>query len=175
MERWKPVLGYEGTYEVSDHGRLRSKDRVVTFADGRKRRYRGQQRTTFICKQGYIRATLKIKNQPRTFTIHSLVAGAFLGPCPEGLEVCHNDGNPKNNHLNNLRYDTHVANHADRKKHGTSNRGTANGGGGKLTEQDVRNIRLDTRSNYKTAIAFGVSASMVSKIRRRVAWAHVTD
>ncbi|WP_248099523.1 HNH endonuclease signature motif containing protein [Corynebacterium kefirresidentii] len=51
--------------------------------------------------------------------VHRLVMAAFVGPCPDGMEVCHNDGNPANNYVGNLRYDTHQANYADMFIHNT--------------------------------------------------------
>lgn len=51
--------------------------------------------------------------------VHQLIALTFLGPCPPGLEVCHNDGNPANNHIGNLRYDTQSENELDKVRHGT--------------------------------------------------------
>lgn len=61
----------------------------------------------------------------KNIRIHKLVALTFLGPVPPGLEICHNDGNCKNNYRNNLRYDTRSANMQDKKLHGTNiNRNT---------------------------------------------------
>ena len=51
--------------------------------------------------------------------VHSLVAESFIGPRPEGMEVCHNDGDPTNNHLDNLRYGTSSGNELDKVRHGT--------------------------------------------------------
>lgn len=56
---------------------------------------------------------------------HRMVAEAFLGPCPKGLEVCHGDGNPINNRVGNLRYDTHRNNMLDAIQHGTFMGGAA--------------------------------------------------
>lgn len=51
--------------------------------------------------------------------VHILVLTAFYGPCPEGMEGCHHDGDPLNNRLGNLRWDTHVGNVSDSIRHGT--------------------------------------------------------
>jgi HNH endonuclease len=75
---------------------------------------------------GYLRIDLAFmgSGQNRVVrAIHHLVLEAFVGPCPDGMEACHNDGNQKNNALENLRWDTHASNIADMMKHGTWKRG----------------------------------------------------
>lgn len=107
-ETWKPVVGHEGKYEVSDHGRVRSLGN------------RARILKPFAHSAGYPTVALPggYRRQVTT-TIHRLVLTAFVGPRPEGCEGCHGDGNPMNNHLSNLRWDTVLANAADRTAHGT--------------------------------------------------------
>jgi hypothetical protein len=109
--------------------------------------------------------------------VHHLVLAAFVSPRPEGMEGCHNDGNPANNALSNLRWDTPKGNHADRKKHGTNGQGESNGSA-KVTEADVRKIRGRCRNGERyvdVAPDFGISALAVSLIARRKTWTHVED
>ena len=121
VEQWKPVRGYEGIYEVSSHGRVRSVDRVVTRSDGQVRRFKGKVRSTPLLQQtGYPFVNLCIQGKCQVRTVHSLVAEAFIGTRPKGMEVCHNDGDPANNRLDNLRYDTHSDNMLDSVRHGTN-------------------------------------------------------
>lgn len=118
-ERWLPVVGYEGFYEVSDHGRVRSVDRTVKFRDGRVFSYTSQLRSqTPQVPYGHMAVGLKRKGKRRTVRVHRLVLEAFVGPCPPGMEGCHNDGNPANNHVSNLRWDTSSANKQDVLRHG---------------------------------------------------------
>ena len=119
MERWRPVPDWEGLYEVSDKGRVRSVDRVVQFADGRTRRYRGRVLKLKLNVHGYPLAPLCRGEVKRWALVHRLVLTAFVGPCPAEQEGCHNDGDPTNAKLRNLRWDTRKANHADKRKHGT--------------------------------------------------------
>ena len=120
VEQWRPVRGYEGIYEVSSHGRVRSVDRVVTRSDGQVRRFKGKVRSTPLLQQtGYPFVNLCIQGKCQVRTVHSLVAEAFIGPRPEGAEVCHNDGNPANNRVDNLRYGTSSDNALDKVRHGT--------------------------------------------------------
>ena len=118
-ERWKPVNGYEGIYEVSSHGRVRSVDRIVTRSDGQVRSLKGKLLRTPLNQRGYQVVTLCIHGKCRVRTVHSLVAETFIGTRPEGMEVCHNDGNPTNNHVANLRYGTRSDNILDNVRHGT--------------------------------------------------------
>lgn len=77
---------------------------------------------------------------PKSHLIHRLVLCVFKGPCPDGMEGCHNDGNPANNDISNLRWDTRQANCADAIKHGTFPRGSRKKSA-KLNEADVEEIR----------------------------------
>ena len=119
LERWKPVNGYEGIYEVSSHGRVRSVDRTVTRSDGQVRRFKGKVLSVCLDKYGYQIVGLCNQGKCQTRTVHSLVAEAFIGTRPEGTEVCHNDGRKTNNHVDNLRYGTRSDNALDKVRHGT--------------------------------------------------------
>ena len=119
-ERWKPVTGYEGIYEVSSHGRVRSVDRTVTRSDGRVHRYKGKVLSAGLSKRGgYPLVSLYTQGKNQSHYVHSLVAEAFIGTRPSGTEVCHNDGDPTNNHVDNLRYGTSSDNELDKVRHGT--------------------------------------------------------
>ena len=119
-ERWKPVTGYEGIYEVSNHGRVRSVDRTITCSDGRVRRHKGKNLSTPLSRDGYPVVSLYTQGRLKKRYVHSLVAEAFISARPEGMEVCHNDGDSTNNHLDNLRYGTRSDNMLDRVRHGTN-------------------------------------------------------
>lgn len=120
-EVWRPVVGYEGAYEVSNLGRVRSLDRWIERVTGARQRLRG--RILSIQFDGrYESVRLKLGGAGRTVRVHQLVTEAFIGPRPDGMEVCHDDGDPRNNRVDNLRYDTHAANSQDRIKHGTQAR-----------------------------------------------------
>ena len=118
-EIWKPVVGYEGHYEVSNLGRVRSLDRVVIRSNGRRHRNRGRVLSQVLNEHGYPTTSLSRSGKSRRSLTHRLVLTAFVGPCPPDMEGCHNDGNPANPNLTNLRWDTKINNAADRKRHGT--------------------------------------------------------
>jgi NUMOD4 motif/HNH endonuclease len=107
-ERWRPIPGQPG-YEVSDHGRVRSLDRVVLRSDGQQRRYKGKPRRPAARGKGH----LWIEFREGARSVHSMVLEAFVEPRPPGMWGCHEDDDPTNNHLPNLRWATPVDNHAD--------------------------------------------------------------
>lgn len=165
VEIWKPVVGYEGLYSVSDQGRVR-------------RDTSGRIRKPVCGSKGYAQATLSRDNKARTFLTHRLVMLAHVGPCPDDLEVCHRDGDRSNPALTNLRYDTRSANLLDRREHGTAstNAGETNGQA-KLTEDDVKAIRAYPRfkgSRDDIAQAYGLNKSYISCIRTGKAWQHLS-
>lgn len=113
-ERWLPVVGYEGLYDISDLGRVRS-----------LRHRWGPRPTPRLLKlqahpSGHLIVHLyREPGKSKTLKVHHLVLAAFIGPCPPGMEGCHNDGNPANNESQNLRWDTRAANIQDAIRHGT--------------------------------------------------------
>lgn len=118
-EIWKPVVGYEGRYEVSSYGRVRGRDRIVNARPGVTRVQRGQIRAQVTMKSGHKQVLLWGDNHARGVLVHRIVLEAFCGPCPAGMEGCHGDGDPSNNHVSNLRWDTRSENRFDAVRHGT--------------------------------------------------------
>lgn len=121
-EVWKDVVGYEGLYQVSDHGRVRSLERVVKTSDGRVRRMKGKFLSIFQNGRGYSQVTLCLRGKTSSKHVHKLAAEAFLGHSSCGMKevVDHIDHDKTNNHLSNLRLVTQRENTSHRKKKGTS-------------------------------------------------------
>lgn len=118
-EQWRPVVGYDGVYEVSDHGNVRSLDRMVQIRDdGRQRHERGRLLSPGHDHHGYRLIVLRAHGARRTRWVHQLVLEAFIGPKPLGQVTRHLDGDPTNNHLSNLTWGTYSENVADRVAHG---------------------------------------------------------
>lgn len=118
-EIWKPIVGWEELYEVSDHGRVRSLDRTTPTKNGRTAILRGRVLRATANSNGYKIAILQSGPRRSAKRVHRLVLEAFVGPCPDGMQVCHSDGNRVNNSLGNLRYGTTSENRLDSVKHGT--------------------------------------------------------
>lgn len=110
MENWKPVAGFEDIYEVSDLGNVRSLDRVVNSDKRGTLRVRGRVLRGGRASTGYLSVALCRDGGCRSYTIHELVARAFIGPRPEGADIDHIDGNRTNNLPANLRYVSHLMN-----------------------------------------------------------------
>lgn len=103
---WRPVPGYEGLFEVSDDGRVRSITRVIKSGLG-KRTLKGRELKPSTHAKGYKLVSLRANNKRRSTAIHILVAEAFLGPRPDdSWVVTHIDGNPTNNRPDNLMWVT---------------------------------------------------------------------
>jgi hypothetical protein len=174
-EIWKPVVGYEGVYEVSNLGRVRSLDRIVS--NGRKK---GRVlRLAPLSHSGHLTVGLHWNGQQKTQMVHRLVLESFVGPCPPGMETCHfPDRSPANNRLDNLRWDTNAANKADMAIHGTKHfpRGEKNAGA-KLTADQVVRIRDLARTQKQKDIAklFGVGPGRISTIVSGRGWKHLTN
>lgn len=112
------MVGFDGWYEVSDQGRVKSLDRTITDALGRERRLRGQVIAGSTHMGGYHSVVLRRGNGRVHRLVHRLVAEAFIGSRPLGEVVRHLDGNPKNNFVDNLAYGTHADNMNDTVAHG---------------------------------------------------------
>lgn len=119
-ERWAPIPGY-ADYEVSDQGRVRSLDRVVPYVDGRMRRCRGRLLKLSPNNDNgpHLVVALGHDKQFKGHLVHRLVLLAFVGPCPDGMEGCHNNGDSLDNRLTNLRWDNRSGNMLDAVRHGT--------------------------------------------------------
>lgn len=113
--RWLPVVGYEGIYEVSDRGDVRSLDRI----DARGRKRRGRLRKQNYMPSGHQTISLCKDRVQSIWQVHHLVLMAFVGPRPEGAEGCHWNDNPADNRLENLRWDTRSANQLDSVRNGS--------------------------------------------------------
>ena len=123
-EEWRPVVGYEQFYEVSNLGRVRSLPRTVTIRGGGTSRRDGRIRKLTTHPRGHLIVSLRAPGQKMFCAkVHRLVLEAFVGPCPDGMECCHNNGDPADNRVENLRWGTHTENIHDRRRHHTNRNG----------------------------------------------------
>lgn len=177
MVTWTPVPGFEGWYEASVCGLIRSVDRRIPITVAGKRPY------SILCRgkvlkptlsNGYPTVTLWMHSSATIMKIGAIVCRTFLGPRPPGRYVCHRDGNPQNSALSNLYYGTPKQNSDDARRHGTTLRGSRIPWS-KLTEDDVRYIRENPEALPQEALArqFGTKQSQISRIRHRHQWRHV--
>ena len=175
-ERWMPVVGWEGVYEISSAGRVKSLERTARIFGGHVRRVRER-----ILSQGYSVGYkfVSLKNNRRlSIKVHRLVLEAFIGPCPHGMECCHNNGDRTDNRLENLRWDTPRNNCGDAVKHGTSNRGERCFNS-ILTEPEVLQVRtlcgISDLSYREIGGMYGIAISTVCNIYKRRVWSWLKD
>lgn len=158
FERWRPAVGYEGCYVVSDWGRVMRLPPSGAYTKGRLLKgYRPKGYTIFHLRN------------PKTKQMfcHVLVAEAFLGPCPSGMEVDHVNRDRSDNRLINLRYVT---------RH--QNNGGENNGQCKLTDfqiAEIRRLSLEGVTQRQISQLFNISNQHVSEIvrhktRKKVTW-----
>lgn len=175
-EIWKPVHGYEGAYEVSSLGRVRSVPRWVNNKNGsfslKRRRIMALHRSR---RTGYIQARLAKDGHSQTLNVHRLVCIAFYG-LNDGMQVAHIDGSRDNNCAENLRWDDARGNASDRLIHGTQQMGEQQHLA-KLTEADVlemRSLYTGTRGDLpRLARRYGITSAQVHNIVKRKHWKHI--
>lgn len=117
-EDWRAVPGWEGLYEVSDHGKVRSLPRTARGGFSGTRRIKGRTLRPVKTRSGHLGIVMTDGTRKERALVHRLVMSTFVGPCPAGEEVCHNNGIPDDNRLENLRYGTRSENIYDAVKHG---------------------------------------------------------
>lgn len=119
-EQWRAIPGWEGRYSVSDMGCVRSEDRVVPHPASGKLTIHGRILRQKTDRKGYRRISLSRGSEGvSTRLVHQLVIESFVGPRTPAIDVCHNNGDPADNRLVNLRYDSRSGNMLDRRAHGT--------------------------------------------------------
>lgn len=184
-EIWKPVIGYEGYYEVSSHGRVRSVEReVVALCRGKPTSFKYKSR---VLKPGFTRnkgnkcyhfVILSRESKTKIFMVHTLVCTTFHGPRPEGKQAAHCDGDKYNNRADNLRWATKEENELDKLAHGRIKKG-AEHHFAVLTEDVVKLLRKrfvpHCRKNGSRAMAkeLGISAGSVHAAVTGKTWKQV--
>lgn len=167
MEQWKVIPGYDGVYEASTEGRIR---RVKgKGCHGGSVRYLKPHKI----KNGYMQQVVFRNKVMHRTGVHNLIAAAFLGPCPEGLEIDHIDLDKSNNKPSNLEYITHAENL--RRARALKSWGVK-GADHKLThlvDDDIRAIRASKKSQRDLAKDYHVSQVAIHCIKARKTWTHV--
>jgi hypothetical protein len=165
QEVWRPVVGWEGLYDVSSLGRVR---RVA----GTHQCPKGRVLRPWTPPNGYLYVRLSRPSGKVGAAVHQLVATTFLGPCPVGMEVNHKDRDRKNVRADNLEYLTPLEN----QRHSWANgrvptRGRS--GARKLTAGDVSAIRSSPESSRALAARYGVTIGHIYQLRSGRWWRHV--
>lgn len=170
-EIWKDIIGYEGLYQVSNLGRIFSPKR---------RGSPGCIRKFHTNEDGYCKVGLRVNWKERKFSVHRLVAEAFIPNLKNKLEINHKNGVKADNHVDNLEWVTSSENAIHAYKFGLRKgpKGELNGKS-KLSEFQIKRIRLikEIQPNMREidlAKIFKVSRSLIGQIVRKEAWSHIT-
>ncbi len=167
-EIWKQIDGFPD-YEVSTFGHVRSWKTKVR---------RKRARTPHLLKQLRSKLQLRVafsRNQKLYFRlVHRLVLEAFVGPCPPGMEACHNNSDYTNNQIDNLRWDTAISNWEDRRAHGFHGRGSQNGRAILTSDMvvDIRERFVAGESYDQLAEAHSVGRTTIGHIVNGRTWKH---
>jgi hypothetical protein len=178
VETWRPVVGFEGRYEVSDLGRVRSLDRTRAIPT---RLRSGETRTLIRHLKGRVlrpgRAshgyyTVNLDQEARC--LHELVLLAFRGPKAPGQLARHLDGDKANNRLGNLVWGSPLENVQDTARHGRKTFGERFSSA-KLTDAHIPFIRASRGkiSQRELAEMFNVSPAAIQAVHDRRTWTHV--
>lgn len=173
IEKWLPVVGHEGSYEVSNLGRVRSLDRVISIKQPPwTRRKKGVLLKPGKKKSGHVSVVLGREFGSKD--VHVLVAEAFLGPKPDGMECLHWDDNPENNTDTNLRWGTRRQNLHDAIRTGKKPVGE-DWWISKLKNEDIPIIRslFGKKSYEEIGRIYGVSGSAIRQIKNGRSWRHI--
>lgn len=166
-EEWRPIAGYEGLYEVSSLGRVRSLDiRVRTYQGTRARR--GRLLRFKPRPDGYKTVSLSRDSKVTDFLVHRLVASAFISNPLSHPEVNHRDFDKTNNQASNLEWCNAGMNRVHSAKHGRYGRACT-------VEKAAAAKRLLAQGAPISLIAkqLGISPKIVAHIRAGTGWAHV--
>ncbi|MFG3613126.1 NUMOD4 domain-containing protein [Rummeliibacillus stabekisii] len=187
-EEWKTIKSYEGYYEVSNLGNIRSLARVVIGKNGLRYHVDMKILKPGLTKAGYNTVSLHKNSSRKTFYIHKLVAEHFIPNLHNKRVVNHLDGNKTNNQVSNLEWATYSENSRHALATGLFKPTSSNKNGkvqgennyaARLTEEDVRFIRNNTInhggniSRKEMSETFGVGITTIANILYRRSWKHV--
>jgi len=181
-EVWKDVIGYEGRYQVSNLGNVKSLNRTIKYVVGDKKRTKISKSKNLIriYVNGYCRVRLYSVGsiKPKLIYIHRLVASAFLYNLENKPQVNHKNMVRDDNRVENLEWCTSSEN--NKHSYDNSNRSRPIGeksNGGKLKEVDVLKIRSIISEKSMTikemALLFNVDRMTISHIKHRKSWTHI--
>ena len=169
-EVWKDIKGFEGKYQVSNLGNVKSLDRMVPHPMKGETFKRGAPLKPSKHSGGYLVVGL---GGPKHY-VHRLVMQAFVGDAPEGMkDVNHISGDKTDNRLSNLEYCTRLHNVHHAWRTGLQDNAGENNGGNKYTEQQVRHGYALVKSGmgYKQAASMcGVSRDLLEAACRGERW-----
>ena len=171
VEEWRPIAGWEGLYEVSNYGQVKTVSRKIRRGLG-EYFFKGGVVKPIEMGNGYLAVNLTRSGKREQRLVHRIVLESFVGKSPSGFQACHNNGIRSDCRLENLRWDSVIANHEDKRKHGTLPIGESVHNA-RLNYGAVQYIRVCGKPIKLLAKELGVSAGCVEKAKYRQTWRHV--
>ncbi len=165
MEIWKNVVGFEEQYEVSNLGNLRSKERFVKHWRGGERKYKSNVKNIRLNDKGYFRCNLKNEGKRYDFTIHKLVALAFIPNEENKPFINHKNGIKTDNRVENLEW----CSASENVTHAVKNRLIKT----KLTDEQAKEIFNSQLSYRKLAKLYNITSGIVWRIKNKKAYKHL--
>jgi len=162
METWKSVVGWEDRYEVSSHGQIRSLGALGTKPTkilNTERLRLGYRRVSF-CRNGVV--TRK--------AVHHVVLEAFVGPRPGNLDCNHKDGDPTNNHVENLEWVTRSENELHKRNVLMSQVGETHPLAVFVTIDEVEALHDSGMTYREAAKALGIGLTTLKRMRNGTHW-----
>ena len=177
-EEWRPIEGYDGAYEVSNYGNIRSLDRYISGAFDSKRFIKGVEIKSCLTGNGYLGFNLVKDGKSKTSKVHRVVANAFIENEHNKPEVNHKDGNKHNNNVSNLEWVTVGENQSHAYKIGLRDGKGMKNPSAKLNDRTVLNILKALSKGVtakKIAKALCVSESTIGRIKKGQKWSHIIN
>lgn len=165
-EIWRDVINYEGLYQVSNMGRVRSLDRWITYKDGREALFKGKILHLNCNTSGYLEVHLCKQSKGKMIGVHRLVAQSFIDNVDNLPEVDHIDGDKTNNNVTNLRWVTHLDNcnnPSTTKNISKANSGKNNGMYGKTQSENVKQKVREANSKKVICVETGKVYSSIKE------------
>ena len=175
LEEWRPVSEYEGLYEVSSEGRIRSTKRTTIRANGRPLPIKERILSPAPAGGGgYLAVNVCFGTGRKTVPVHKIVLGAFSGPRPDGFEAMHMNGDRTDNRIKNLSWGTRGENQEMKVEHGTTGIGKRFKNLGEEKVLAIRKLYDKTEATQKDlASLFGVCEHTIGRLINRKSWTWV--
>lgn len=172
-EIWKDIPGYEGLYQASTEGRIRSLDKYIQYSNGRQVFHKGKVLKLFERKDGYLKITLHKNVKSKTHLVHRLILTVFDRLPKEGEEGNHCDGDKSNDCISNLEWVTRI----DNMRHRINILGKSQINRYVLTNGEVKEIKILLKQGHlsqrEIAKRYNISESVVSGIKLGKAWRNI--